>query len=428
MTPLTRTYLAFSMVSGPLWRWSMWRRLRRGKETADRLPEKFGRAAPARPDGDVLWFHALSVGESLALLPLIERALHDMPKAHVLLTTSTATSIDALEKARLPERAIHCLLPIDTYQAVARFLRHWRPDVAVFAELDLWPRLLIETFRREIPMVLVNARMTEKTFLSRQRVAGIMADMLDLFDRMLVQDAETFERFKAFGADPAKIAVVGPLKSAARPLPADDAVLGDLRAQIRDRPVWLAAATYQSEHDEVLQAAKKVLEAEGDALLIIAPRHVRDGEALEQMAREAGLAAARRTKGQPITPETQVYIADTIGEMGLWYRLAPISFIGHSLDVAGDGLDGKNPFEAAALQSAILHGPDVEHFADSYAALAKAGGARVVHDADGLAEAVLALQQDELRAAFTAGADQVIKAQRSILENSWDLIRRQMPR
>ena len=299
MTPLTRTYLAFSMVSGPLWRWSMWRRLRRGKETADRLPEKFGRAAPARPDGDVLWFHALSVGESLALLPLIERALHDMPKAHVLLTTSTATSIDALEKARLPERAIHCLLPIDTYQAVARFLRHWQPDVAVFAELDLWPRLLIETFRREIPMVLVNARMTEKTFLSRQRVAGIMADMLDLFDRMLVQDAETFERFKAFGADPAKIAVVGPLKSAARPLPADNAVLGDLRAQIRDRPVWLAAATYLSEHDEVLQAAKKVLEAEGDALLIIAPRHVRDGEALEQMVREAGLAAARRAGCSP---------------------------------------------------------------------------------------------------------------------------------
>lgn len=428
MSPLTRLYLAFSNISGPIWKWAHRRRLKEGKESADRLPEKYGISPYSRPEGDVLWFHALSVGESLALLPLLELALKDMPGAHIVLTTSTATSVEALEKAGLPSRVLHVLQPVDTPKATRRFLNHWRPDVAVFAELDLWPRLLFETFSREVPMVLVNARMTEKTFQSRQRVRGMMQDVLALFERMLVQDEETFSRFKVFGADPKKISVVGPLKSAARPLPANETALRQLQEQIGSRPVWLAAATWDSEHSLVIDAARQVYAVATDALLIIAPRHLRHADSLTELAEQAFSHVARRTKDDRITPETEIYIADTIGEMGLWYRLAPVSFIGHSIDVKGEGIDGKNPFEAAALGSAILHGPDVTHFADSYAALAKAGGARMVEDAQTLAQAVLELQDKQLRKDLTESAERLIASQRTILHNSWELIRRQLPR
>ena len=169
MSPLTRLYLAFSNVSDPIWRAIHRKRLKKGKERSDRLAEKYGLATEKRPSGDVLWFHALSVGESLALIPLIERALAEMPTAHVVVTTSTMTSIAALEKAGLPERVSHTLLPIDTARATRRFLDHWRPALAVFAELDFWPRLMLETKRRGIPMVLVNSRMSEASFRRRRR-------------------------------------------------------------------------------------------------------------------------------------------------------------------------------------------------------------------------------------------------------------------
>ena len=427
MSPLLRAYLAFSHISGPLWRLIHKRRLKRGKETSERLPEKYGHYTRARPEGMVLWFHALSVGESLALVPLIERALSDFPSAHVVLTTSTATSAQALSKAALPDRCLHVLMPIDTVKATRRFLDHWKPDLAAFAELDFWPRLMVETHRHGIPMILVNSRLPEKSLASRERMGPAMRDILSLFDRLLVQDADSFERFRALGADKTRISVVGALKSAARPLPADDRVLADLRAGIGKRPVWLAAATWDSEHPLMIAAHGIVTKTHPDALLIIAPRHIRDADAAEASARAAFRQVARRSLGQMPTPETEVYIADTIGEMGLWYRIAPTSFIGHSLDPKGEKLEGKNPFEAAALGSAILHGPAMSYFAESYAALQKAGAARQVSDAATLAEAVILTLDPDNRKPMLEGAARVIAARRGVLENTWQFLRKSLP-
>lgn len=428
MSPYLRAYLAFSQVSGPIWRLVHRRRLKRGKETPERLPEKYGRYTKPRPKGTVLWFHALSVGESLALVPLIERALADLPDGHVVLTTSTATSAQALSKAALPRRCIHVLMPIDTPRATRAFLDHWRPDLAAFAELDFWPRLMVETHRRGIPMLLVNSRMPEKSLASRERLGGAMRDILGLFDRMLVQDAASFERFTGLGADRTKIHVVGALKSAARPLPADEVELQTLRTGIGNRPVWLAAATWVSEHPLMVAAHRIVAQAHPEALLIVAPRHVRDADEAEAEARAAFAHVARRSRGETPDGETQVYIADTIGEMGLWYRLAPVSFIGHSLDPKGEKLEGKNPFEAAALGSAILHGPAMSYFAESYEALTAAGAAREVTNAETLAAAILDLLDPAARQPMLDGARKVIAARAGVLENTWALIRQSLPR
>lgn len=423
MSPLLRAYLAFSYFSAPLWRISHRQRLKKGKELPERLPEKYGHYDIQRPQGTVIWFHALSVGESLALLPLIERALSDMPAAHVVLTTSTATSAEALSRAGLPERCLHILLPIDTVGATRRFLRHWKPDVAAFAELDFWPRLMVETHKHGIPMVLVNSRLPAGNLERRKRLGSAMRDIVSLFDRLLVQDADSYERFVSLGADKKIISVVGVLKSAARPLPVDEQELAKLKFWIGKRPVWLAAATWESEHRVVVEAHQIVRRSFPDGLLIIAPRHIRHGDGAVAAAKSAFARVGQRSSDDRLASDTDVYVADTIGEMGLWYRLAPISFVGHSIDSQSEKLEGKNPFEAAALGSAILHGPSMSYFADSYEKLTKAGAAREVAEENDLGAAVVELMDAEVRQPMIEGAQRVIDAQKGVLENTWGFLR-----
>lgn len=420
MSLLLRLYLGFSHISGPFWRLSHRKRIKQGKELPERLAEKYGSYPMARPEGSVLWLHALSVGESLALLPLIELALAEMPDAHVVLTTSTATSAAALDKAGLPDRAHHILLPIDTVKATRAFLDHWKPDIAAFAELDFWPRMMVETHRRDIPMVLINSRMPDKNFANRQKLGRAMRDVLQLFDRLLVQDPLSAERFATLGADPKRIDTVGALKAAGRPLPADAKQLSQLRKVIGNRPVWLAAATVAAEHARIVEAHRRVSMKRPNALLIIAPRHTADGAEAEDLARALFPNVTRRSTGGTITSETQIYIADTIGEMGLWYRLAPVSFLGHSLDPE---LEGKNPFEAAALGSTILHGPYVSYFAESYDTLAAEEATRRVQTASDIANAVLDLRSDSKRLTMTDGAKRVIDAQQAVLTNTWSTLK-----
>ena len=420
MSPLLRLYLAFSSVSDPIWRLIHKRRLRRGKEVAERLPEKYGIYPPPAPGPTVLWFHALSVGESFALLPLIDLALKEVPEAEVVLTTSTASSVEALARANLPHRCRHILLPIDTARATRAFLDHWRPSVAAFAELDFWPRLMVETHRRGIPMVLVNSRMPDANFERRQRLGGMMRDVLRRFDRLLLQDDLSRERFIALGADASRTEVVGALKAAARPLAADDTELATLRTCIGDRPVWLAAATEKTEHAAMIDAHAAVTADLPNALMIVAPRFLEDATALRDLAEKAFPNVAQRSKGETLTPETQVYIADSFGEMGLWYRLCPVSFVGHSLT---EELEGKNPFEAAALGSAILSGPHVSYFSESYDALKVEGACREIRDAKDLASAVLDLQDKEMRQAMLSGAARVIEDRQAVLTRTWAAIK-----
>ncbi|MCU0853943.1 MAG: 3-deoxy-D-manno-octulosonic acid transferase [Rhodobacteraceae bacterium] len=418
----TRAYLAFAAVSEPLWRLALSRRAKRGKEDPARLPEKLGHAALPRPEGRLVWVHALSVGESLALLPLLDRITGGHPDLTVLLTTSTRSSVDALRRQALPERVIHQMLPVDATGPIRRFLDHWRPEAAIFAELDFWPALLCETHRRGIPMALVNSRMSEKNYAKRRRGAAMFRDIVRLFGVALLQDDGSRERFAALGADPARLQVLGALKGAPHPLPADPATLAALRAAIGDRPVWLAASTEPREEAAVSAAHAALRRTHPDALLILAPRHPdRAAATLEVLSSHVG-QVARWSLGTLPDAATEVLLADSIGEMGLWYRLSPVTFMGHSLPVDGAPLRGKNPFEAAVLHTAILHGPAVIDFEETYALLDSEGAAVAVPDAAALPGAVTVALDPARRAELTANADRVLAQTAQVLDRTYEAL------
>jgi 3-deoxy-D-manno-octulosonic-acid transferase len=411
-------YLGLAALSGPAWRLVTALRARTGRDDPARVAEKHGRYALSRPAGPLVWFHAVSVGEAQALVTLLDRLTAARPDLQVLLTTHTRTSAQVLAARGLPPRVIHQFAPADYPGAVARFLDHWRPDAGVVAEADLWPWLLTRARARGMPLLLLNTHVTARRYRRRRRIAASNGALLRLFEAILVQDADSLTRYTELGAPAERMAVMGVLKAAAAPLPDRPEARAALAAQIGSRPVWLAASTRDLEEPQLMQAQALARAERPDLLLIIAPRQPQAADATEAAARARfpAEAIARRSRGEAITPATAVYIADTIGEMGLWYRLAPVAYTGNSLPVPGTTLTGKNPFEAAALGVLILHGPHVGNFADAYARLQAAGGAVQVDGPEALARAVLAAQDPAFRAPYLAGAARVQAENRHPLE------------
>lgn len=381
------------------------RRLRDGKEDPKRMGERLGRPSLPRPDGALAWFHAASVGESLSLLGTIEALTRARRDLHVLVTTGTRTSATLLAR-RLPRRALHQFAPLDVGPAVERFLRHWRPDLAVWTESELWPRLVHDTSARGVPMVLVNARMTARSLTRWRRLSPVAAWLLNRFETVLVQDEAARAGLVELGLEPDRARVTGSLKSAAEPLPLDPAALARFRVAVGKRPLWLAASTHPGEETIAAAAHARLRKSRPDALLIIAPRHPARADAVAaELASEGPLP--RRSEGALPTEGAPIYLADTLGEMGLWYRLAPVTFIGGSTAEMG----GHNPYEPAGLGAAVIHGPDVANFAAIYAALDGGGGALKVVDAAGLAEAVWTLWSEPRRAALVDAARRVVAAE-----------------
>ena len=371
-----------------------------------------------RPGGPLLWVHALGIGEAGAMLALIRAVRRARPEVSVLLTTNTRTGADGLARMGLPEGVVHQYAPIDTPGAVAAFLNHWHPDAFVLAELDLWPRMLLALAARGVPMAMVNARLTDRRFAGRLRLSKLFAPLLALFRTILVQDATSADRMKVLGATADQTRIAGLLKAAADPLPAKDSDLATLRAALSSRPVWLAAATERREHAAVLRAHALARTTIPDLLLILAPRQLTDADATVQAVEAAfKRPPARRSLGGLPGPDDAVFLADSMGEMGLWYRVAPVSFIGHSLGVPGDPpLSGKNPFEATLLQSVVLHGPRTANFAESYTTLAEAGATRETPDAEAMAKAITDLLTDPgAHARHIAAADTVMAQTRGAL-------------
>ncbi len=377
-------YLGLSHLTPPLFRRVQTRRLAAGKEDAARRGERWGRDDRPRPAGPLVWFHAASVGESLSLLGLVETLRAERPEIGILVTTGTVTSA-GLMADRLPEGAVHAFAPYDTPGAMAAFLDHWRPDLAVWAESELWPRMVHDTFARGIPMLLINARVSAASAQGWTRAKGLVGGMLTRFGAILAQDEETAGRLTALGAPAGRLRVTGTLKEDATAPGCDPVELGRLKALLTGRPCWLAASTHPGEEEIAAQAHRAAFDA--PTLMILAPRHPERGPALADSLRTDGWRVARRAAGEDPGPDTQIYLADTLGEMGLWYRLAPLSFVGGSLVEVG----GHNPYEPAALGSAILHGPHVANFAPIYARLAAADAALEVRGADSLAQGLAAL-------------------------------------
>jgi 3-deoxy-D-manno-octulosonic-acid transferase len=370
-----RLYQLVSAAGAPAAPHVLARRLQRGKEHPERLGERSGEASLQRPSGPVVWVHGASVGEMLAAVPLIER-LRAQDFA-VLVTSGTVTSA-ALAEQRLPEGAIHQFIPLDAPRFVQRFLDHWRPGLALFVESDLWPNLILAAAERRIPMIVINGRLSERSFTRWRRVPGVIGALLSRFDLCLTQSAGDAERYAQLGAT--RVASTGNLKLDVPAPPVDGAVLRRLQEIIGDRPVIAAASTHPGEEIAIIAAHRRLRAKFPHLLTVIAPRHPSRGESIAEIATTAGLATALRSRRAQPMPDIGVYIADTLGELGLVYRLAPIVFMGGSLVTHG----GQNPIEPIRLGAAVLHGPHVWNFAELYSALDTARGADSVADEEAL--------------------------------------------
>lgn len=349
----------------------------------ERVRERLGHASLPRPAGRLIWFHAASVGESLSVLTLIRRMGELAPDAEFLITSGTPTSAELVAK-RMPPRCRHQFPPLDPAAAVERFLAHWQPDLGVFVESELWPQMLVRARKGGCPLVLLNARLSDRSVAGWQKRPATAGYILDQFALFLTQNQKTAENLRAMGAAEDRIRPGSNLKAVSAPLPVDRDALGEIQSALGGRPVWVASSTHEGEEEAVLAAHKALLKDHPDLCLLLAPRHPERGNGVEAMVADAGLTCARRSKGAPLTAETQVYLADTLGEVGTWYALTPLVFLGGSLREIG----GHNPFEVMQAGAAVITGPGHYNFAETYAELTRAGAAVEVEDAAGLARAI----------------------------------------
>jgi len=370
-----RVYRLASRAATPLVPRLLAKRLHRGKEHPTRLGERRGEPSLRRPDGPLIWVHGASVGEMLAVVPLIERIrARDFA---VLVTSGTVTSA-ALAAQRLPDGVIHQFVPVDVPSFAARFLNHWRPDLALFVESDLWPNLILGCGARKIPMILVNGRISERSFRRWRLVSNASAALLNRFDLCLAQSDANAQRLSRLGAP--RVSATGNLKLDVPAPPVDTATLHRFNALIGLRTVVAAASTHPGEETAVIAAHRRLRAKIPQLLTVIAPRHPERGPSIADIAKVAGLAVGMRSRGELPKRDVDVYIADTLGELGLIYRIAPIVFMGGSLAKHG----GQNPIEPIRLGAAVLHGPHIWNFAELYATLDRAHGATLVADEEAL--------------------------------------------
>ena len=379
-------------------------RTRRGKEEPERRPERDGVASAPRPAGFLVWFHAASIGEANAALPVIETIAAERPELRMLLTTATVTSA-RLARTRLPKGVLHQYIPLDNQDFMQRFLQHWHPDLAVLVESEIWPNLVLETKGRGVPLVLINGRMSTSSFKRWRRRPGLSRPIFLSFDLVLAQNDGLAERFAQLGVG--RAIDVGNLKADAPPPPADLPGRRKLRAALAGRTVWLAASTHPGEDDIIAAAHLKMRAARPELVTIIVPRHPERGPLIADQLKPTSLSVALRSEGKLPDASIDIYVADTIGELGLFYALSPVAFVGGSLAERG----GQNPVEPIKLGAAVLTGPNFQNFRDSYTALLRAGGCKQVTDAAGLAEAALALLDDvSARRTMTERASRAIAA------------------
>jgi len=375
-------YRVLTGLAAPILPLVLSRRARAGKEDPDRRHERLGRPEIQRPEGRLIWLHGASVGESLVLATLIDQLAARDPELEFLVTTGTVTSA-ALMAKRLPPQAKHQYVPVDTPGAVRRFLDHWRPDVGVFAESELWPNLLIEARIRDIPMALVNARMNTASLTRWRKRGDAVRRLLEAFAWIGAADIRTRDGLEDLTGR--EIVLAGNLKLEARPAAPDARELSSLKIALAGRPVWLAASTHEGEDSTILAAHALLRETHPGALLILAPRHPERGKPLAAMARQRGFKVARRSAGEIPDGADTVWLADTLGEMPLWFALSPAALIAGSLK---PGIGGHNPIEASLAGACVITGPHVDSFDDIYGAYRRHSAMIEVTDAQTLSAAV----------------------------------------
>ncbi len=392
-------------------------RMKKGKEDAERLGERMGMAGRLRPDGNLIWFHGASVGESLSALPLIEKIQTEMPDVHILVTTGTVTSAGLMEK-RLSGNAFHQFIPVDHPDWVNKFLDHWCPSAVIWLESDFWPNMLRAIKRREIPAILLNARMGQKSFKRWFLFApGWLRGLLNGFDMCLTQSDDEKKRLDAFGHD--DVRVVDNLKYASAKLPVDADKKETLISSIGGRKIWQYASTHPGEEDIAIKLHQKLRTKNPDLLTVIIPRHPARGADIQNLITSAGLKSARRSQNQIISGDVDIYVADTLGEMGLFFDVIDTTVIGGSFVAHG----GHNPIEPAQFGNAVVYGPHMFNFKLICHDFETAGAALPLSDDEELGKTLdLFLNDKGNKQALQAAALKLTQDKSKALSNLWGVI------
>lgn len=364
----------------PLW---LWVRVLRGKEERGRIKERYGITNYGRAKGKLLWIHAASVGEANSVLSLIARLRNHYPQLQILLTTVTVTSA-RLMKERLPQGVIHQYLPIDTPSATQHFMRHWLPDFGWFIESELWPNIIAAAKEEHCLLAIVNGRISARSFARWQKMPRFAAELFSAFSVCFAGSDADAKRFEVLGAK--NVLSMGNIKYDASLLGCNEADLLALKESTDKRVGWLAASTHAGEEEQVAKAHAALIKTHPNLLTLIVPRHAQRGPEIAATLSKFGKVALR-SKRDMITAETQFYVADTMGELGLFYRLCDIVFMGGSLVNHG----GQNPLEPARFACAILSGPYLYNFADIYREMQAAGAAKQVANGSELAKEIQSL-------------------------------------
>jgi len=412
-TGLIRAYSGLTRVMAPVLPIWLKRRALQGKEDLARQGERFGETDKARPAGFLIWMHGASIGEVTMMFPLIDRLLAEYQNAHILVTSGTVTSAKLLAE-RLPERAFHQYVPLDTPVAVSNFLSHWRPDLALWTESEIWPNLISQTKAAGIPMALVNARMSEKSIQNWFKRRKSAKALFGHFDLILAANEDTANGLSWLLGETYESA--GNLKDAAPALPFKQAEYNAIRKKIAGRPVWCAASTHKGEDEIIIDAHREIRKIHKDALLILAPRHPDRRDEIKAML--TGDKFLSRSEGKTPGKTPSVYLFDTIGEMGLAYQLADVTFVCGSLV---DGLMGHNPLEPARLNNAILTGAHISSFSDTFMRMFAFDAAQRVLNPDMIAETVNGLFSDaDMMRYFQTQALDFAQSRDAVLDYVWD--------
>ncbi len=360
------------------------KRIEIGKEDIKRFNERIGKPIKERPEGKLIWFHGASVGESVSMLPLINRLLETSDDTYVMVTTGTTTSAEIMGK-RLPERAFHQYITIDNPVFTKRFIKHWQPDLVLWFESDFWPAMLSTIKKKNIPLVLVNGRISNKSFKRWQQFDYISKELLGCFTFCLGQSEEDAYRLRILGAK--ESTCLGNLKFAGLPIPVDEDKKAEVIKQIGNRRIFCISSTHENEEYQLGKRFKVLFEKHPDVLVLIAPRHPQRGGDIKKQLSDLGLNVALRSANEKITDKTQVYIADTIGELGIWYGISPVVFIGGSLIPHG----GQNFMEPSRLKDAVIVGPYMHNFTEAMQRAQKANAIIQANDAEEVIDTVIQL-------------------------------------
>ena len=383
---LLSLYKNILALSTPVVNHFLARRLARGKEDAARLHERRGQAGIARPEGRIIWCHAASVGESISLLPVVEWMLGHYPTLQVLVTTGTVTSAKMMA-ARLPARAIHQYMPVDHPLWVQIFLATWRPSMVIWSESELWPNMLQEVRKNHIPALLLNARMSENSFQKWSWVKGTAQRILSVFDLCLAQDAAEAERLKTLGAKDVRVSVN--LKYAAKALPTDDVKQQQVQAALSGRKALVWASTHPGDEEAALRLHQQLKKDRPDFLTVIVPRHPVRGAEIASLIQAQNLCFSQRSSGALPQKSDDVYVADTLGELGIFFRLIPWVVMGGSLQKIG----GHNPIEPAQLGCTVFFGQSRHNFKQIIAEFEAKDALVSFTDENDLQEKVLAVMR-----------------------------------